>query len=343
MSYHFKNLVFEGGGAKGIAYIGALEELDRKNILSEIRRVGGASVGAIAAALVGLGYSSKEIRAILWGMNLKEFLDSSWGMLRDFNRLKKEFGWYKGDYFRNWMGDLIAEKTGNPNTTFAQMETARLRKKGCRSMYFMVTDLSTGYSEIMSAEKSPGVCVADAVRFSMSIPFVFAAKRGLRGDVYSDGGLLANYPVKMFDRQKYLSKKSMGTKTSYYSEQNEIFLAQHPSSSPYVFNKQTLGFRLDAREQISLFRDQAEPPYRDIEDFFDFIVAVVRTLLDKEDNEHLHSDDWQRTVYIDTLGTGTMDFDMDSAQKEALVESGRAGVKAYFDWYDDDQTKAANK
>jgi NTE family protein len=28
MAYHFKNLVFEGGGVKGIAYVGALEVLD---------------------------------------------------------------------------------------------------------------------------------------------------------------------------------------------------------------------------------------------------------------------------------------------------------------------------
>ena len=30
MAYHFKNLVFEGGGVKGIAYVGALEVLDSR-------------------------------------------------------------------------------------------------------------------------------------------------------------------------------------------------------------------------------------------------------------------------------------------------------------------------
>ena len=33
MAYFFKNLVFEGGGVKGIAYIGALEVLDRKSVV----------------------------------------------------------------------------------------------------------------------------------------------------------------------------------------------------------------------------------------------------------------------------------------------------------------------
>lgn len=39
MGYHFKNLVFEGGGVKGIAYVGALEVLNEKGILNDIHRV----------------------------------------------------------------------------------------------------------------------------------------------------------------------------------------------------------------------------------------------------------------------------------------------------------------
>lgn len=32
MTYHFRNLVFEGGGVKGIAYLGALQELEQRGI-----------------------------------------------------------------------------------------------------------------------------------------------------------------------------------------------------------------------------------------------------------------------------------------------------------------------
>ena len=51
MAYHFKNLVFEGGGVKGIAYIGAMQVLKDKGILPAIERVGGTSAGAINATL----------------------------------------------------------------------------------------------------------------------------------------------------------------------------------------------------------------------------------------------------------------------------------------------------
>ena len=64
--------------------------------------------------------------------------------------------------------------------------------------------------------------------------------------------------------------------------------------------------------------------------------------MDSQENSHLHSDDWQRTIYIDTLGVGTTDFDISDKQKKALVESGKKGVKDYFDWYDNAQD-ALNK
>ena len=333
MEYHFENLVFEGGGVKGIAYVGALEELEERGILSQVRRVGGTSAGAIVATLVGLGYTVEEVREVLWGMDFEKFLDSSWGVVRDIKRLTEEFGWYKGDYFRAWIGDLIEKKTGNANITFEQAEKL-VGEKGVSSIYFMVTNLSTGFSEVMSAEKHPGMCVADGVRFSMSLPIFFTAKRGMRGDMYVDGGVLDNYPIKLFDRAKYLSDSATGVKTKYYAKRNRTFLKKHPSSSPYIFNKHTLGFKLDSSEEISRFGDQAEPVVREITDLFDFAAAVITTYYHSQSNIHLHSDDWQRTIYIDTLGVGMVDFNISKKTKEALVESGRKGTRDYFAWYD---------
>lgn len=61
MTYHFKNLVLEGGGVKGIAYVGALDVLIEKGIVSSIERVGGTSAGAINAILLGLGFTQSEV------------------------------------------------------------------------------------------------------------------------------------------------------------------------------------------------------------------------------------------------------------------------------------------
>ncbi len=332
MNCHFRNLVFEGGGVKGIAYLGALDVLNERNIIKKTKRVGGTSAGAIMAVIVGLGFTLKEIRDILWKLDFNSFLDDSWGIFRDADRLLNQFGWYRGNYFREWIADLIREKTGNPEATFADIEAMK-DKRGFKSLYFMGTNLSTSFSEVFSAEHTPRTCVADAVRISMSIPLFFASKRSARGDVYVDGGLLDNYPVKLFDRKKYVDAKK-SAETDYYKRINAGLKGANRAVSRYVYNRETLGFRLDTREEISLFRDHAEPPRKKIDDFFDYTKALINTVIQAQQNYHLHSDDWARTIFIDTLGVGTTDFDLTDVKKEALIQSGRNGALNYFSWYD---------
>ena len=325
--YHFRNLVFEGGGVKGIAYVGALRQLEARGIMDEIVRVGGTSAGAINAVMLALGYTLEETRQILAELNFNNFMDDSWGTLRDSKRLIEKFGWYKGEFFYKWMGKLIEAKTGSPFSTFND-----LKNQGFRDLYLVGTNISTGFSEVFSTEHTPRDRVADAARISMSIPLFFQAIRNPRGDVYTDGGVLKNYPVKLFDREKYIAKpRKHGVKTGYYDKFN---MDKPKSSSPYRFNKETLGFRLDSKEEIAIFRDGAEPPITAVEDFFDYSLSLIKAVLNAQNNTHLHSDDWQRTVHIDTLGVGTTDFDLGDQMKEALAQSGEAGVNTYFDWYD---------
>ena len=78
-------------------------------------------------------------------------------------------------------------------------------------------------------------------------------------------------------------------------------------------------------------------------DFFDYIKALIGTIMDGQLNTHLHSDDWQRTIYIDTLGVGTTDFDLSDATKNKLEKSGQAGANYYFDWYDKKGSNPANR
>src|SRR5712692_4020484 len=55
------DMVFEGGGAKGIAFVGALEVFEAAGHTA--RRLIGTSAGAISATLLAGGYKSQELRA----------------------------------------------------------------------------------------------------------------------------------------------------------------------------------------------------------------------------------------------------------------------------------------
>ncbi|RJX31028.1 MAG: patatin [Oxalobacter sp.] len=338
MTYHFRNLVFEGGGVKGVAYLGVLEVLEARGIPANIERIGGASVGAINAVLLGLGYSLSETRQILMDLDFRKFMDESWGIPGGIVRMFRKYGWYKGDYFRQWIGKRIKEKTGDSESTFGDIEKMKQRKE-FKSLYFIGTNLSTEFSDVFSAEHTPDMCVADAVRMSMSLPLFFTAKRGQNRDVYVDGGTLDNYPVKLFDQKKYLSTNNF-RETDYYQRLNASFRKNKRPEVEYVYNQETLGFRLDTKEEINVFRDHQDPQHKRIDNLRDYIQALVSTVIDAQQDYHLHSDDWQRTVYVDTLGVKTTDFDLSDQKKKELVQSGRDGALAYFKWYDDPTAKA---
>src|SRR5687767_3789487 len=155
MAYQFKNLVFEGGGVKGIAYGGALEVLNSMNILKDIERVAGTSAGAINATLLALGYTSAEVSKIISATNFKDFEDDGF-IFGDVMRLKNHYGWYKGDAFREWIGGYIKNKTGKDDTTFAEM-AGQAASKGFKSLYCVVSNLSKQCADIYSAEHTPTI------------------------------------------------------------------------------------------------------------------------------------------------------------------------------------------
>lgn len=328
--YPFRNLVFEGGGVKGIAYVGAMQELENEGILDNIKRVGGTSAGSINAVLFAAGYDNEEIKDILRNLDFNDFKDDSWGMLRDMNRLREEFGWYKGDYFRDWIGELLQQKTGSANITFKSL----LEHTGI-ALYVYASNLSTHFGEIYSPEHTPRMRVVDAARRSMSIPLFFRAIRDDRDDVFVDGGAINNYPVKIFDREKYVENAALARHTDYYDKENHALESISPTSSPYVYNKETLGFRLDSAAEIGVFRDGQTPRSVDIDHFLDYTMQLVRTVMSVQDSQHLHSDDWHRTVYIDTLGVETTDFGLTDEKKDALVSSGKNAARRYLDWWSD--------
>ena len=348
--YHFKNLVFEGGGVKGIAYVGALDVLNEEGILQNIERVAGTSAGAMVAVLVGLGYTAEEMKDVLWNIKFRNFLDKSWGLIRNTGRLIEDYGWYKGEFFRDLMAGYIKAKTGDGEVTFKDIEKMRQEGKPFRDIYLIGADLSTGLSKVFSAATTPDVKVADAARISMSIPLIFAAVKGIKGDdhIYVDGGLLENYAIKVFDRKDYVVDEVNARKTEYYKKINKKLKSKNIITlerdindvNEFVYNKETLGFRLDANEDINLFLDpNANPKTKKIDDIISYTTALVTTLIDFQNNVHLHSDDWQRTVYIDTLGVSSLDFDISDSRKQKLVESGISHTKAYLEWYNNDEEK----
>jgi len=342
MTVQFRNLVFEGGGVKGIAYVGAIQVMEQRGLLNHIHRVGGASAGAINALIYALGYDIASQRDILNSTDFKDFMDNSFGYIRNFRRLWFEFGWNKGDFFNEWLGSLVKDRLGDSQATFRDLQNA-----GHPDLYVIGTNLSTGYSEVFSFERVPDMPLVTALRISMSIPLFFRAQRfGKRDDVYVDGGVMMNYPVKLFDRQRYIdmqTEEEAARFVEYYNKENARFLLERPESSPYVYNRQTLGIRLDTQEEIGLFRYNEPQKGKTINTFPNYARALIGAFLQVQENKHLHGDDWQRTLYINTLDVKTTDFDLSDAKKQALILQGIDGAETYFKWFEDPKEDPVNR
>lgn len=299
MPYPFKNLVFEGGGVKGVAFGGALNVLNKRGIFDQVVRVGGTSAGAITAAMVALGYDVGYIRDEMLGLDFNQFKDGSF--LGDVARLFKKYGWYKGDTFLEFMEGQIARQTGSPDTTFDDLHNAISPENGFRDLYVVGTDLTTRQYQVFSYESTGSVKIADAVRISMSIPLFFAS-RTFDNDVFVDGGVLNNYPVTLFDDPRYN--------------------AGLPPGAP---NPETIGFHLSKH---------VVQPYP-ITDLEQFVGNLFETILDVQDDALWNDEDnLRRTVCIDNLGIQTTDFDITREQREALIRQGHEATANYLRAYD---------
>nr|KAG5705180.1 hypothetical protein BaRGS_030897 [Batillaria attramentaria] len=273
--FQFENLVFEGGGNKGLAYCGAVRYLEELGVMPNIKRFAGASAGGMMAALLAVGYNSYEVEQFLGdridkiflgicsgrefesrlGPNMYAglFLDASCGYCSLLPNLLSTFGWNPGRRIYEWFGDKLKAKTGNADITFKQMYQ-QMDKMVC----IVVTNLSQMATEYCHPKTTPEMPIRVAVRMSMAIPGMFSAMKYEqfgRTDVYVDGGVLCNYPIHCFDGW-YLSMAPEDSFVRKLQPLKDIPFIMDRNNRFDTFNIKTLGMLLyaDGEEDILRYR-----------------------------------------------------------------------------------------
>ena len=129
------NLVFQGGGVKGLAYVGVLGALESclsarvagmsetyqaAYGMSNIKRIGGASAGAITAVAVALGMDAKSLYALLKDAPFNTFMDgvdeATLKKLEETNALSEQL---------NIFANLLDEDFSIPKTTYGLLDTLK--------------------------------------------------------------------------------------------------------------------------------------------------------------------------------------------------------------------------
>lgn len=213
-----KTLVLSGGGIKGIALVGALKCLEEQNMLSNITKLVGTSVGGLIAGLFCIGYTPDE---------LIKFID-----LFDLKNLKSlkpsdfftKFGLDDGSRLTFVLEKMIEAKNLSKNITFNELY--KLTKK-----HLVVTTvcLNDEHAYYLSHITHPNMPIIMGMRMTSALPLWFIPI-SYNKKLYVDGGCIDNYPIQLFEKELHTT---LG-----------IYLANSKQYTKDILNTEDFLFRL---------------------------------------------------------------------------------------------------
>ncbi len=314
----FADLVFEGGGVKGIGLSGALAALAQGHFTP--KSVAGTSAGAITAALVAAEYSAEELDTILRNVPFKDFKDKGpedkLPLIGRGISLLVEMGIFEGNVFQDWMVGLLQAKG---ITQFGQLvdEGAENPKHRYR-LRVIVSDVTNRRMLVLPNDAShlgidpDELEIAYAVRMSMSIPVFFEPvvhrnpKTG-EDHVLVDGGMLSNFPVWLFDREG---------RDPRWPTFGLLLVEPDP--------KVPIGHRVAGEEEPG--GERGTKPGS----LVDYVKSLAMTMMAAHDRLYLEKATYARTIPIPTLGVGTTDFDIKPERARALYDSGYKAASEFL-------------
>ena len=275
--------VFSGGGMKGFAYVGAIQELEERGI--RFKRVAGTSAGAILATFIAAGFNAKELEQIFDELNLKALLDPpkifvNLPFLKWVN-LYKRYGMYRGKLLEKWFHEKLATKGV---CSFGDLPHGALK--------LVASDLTNGKILVLPDDlKNYGIeCdqfpVSRALRMSCGLPFFFEPaylKNGHNECVIVDGGVLSNFPLWIYDNG-FKERPVLGMKLSSASD---------------------------------------DMPPREIDNALQLFEALFSTMQNAHDKRYIERRHEKNIIFIPVEKYSTTQFDMDEETKKKLISIGK--------------------
>jgi len=307
---HITNLVFEGGGVLGFAYVGVVQALEERSILHRCTSFAGTSAGAIAAGLLACRASPRRLQEALESLDFAKLVDYSYVPFSNSFRLWRHGGIARGERLEEWFADILGELCdGRRNITLSEVQ----ERFGTR-VVATGTCLETQGPIYYTPETHGDMSLARVVRISSGYPCLFPMIEDTVGEHVWDGGIADNYPIHVFD--------TADTDTDGVVVPIDRLCAQR------VPNAATIGFKLhDRSERLA----PAERSRKTIGNVYDALSSLASMLLQMSRRVHERDIDWQRSVLIDVGNFGALDFDMSDSDKALLVTNGRSATLAHLD------------
>ena len=205
--------VFQGGGCKAIAYVGAYRRAYERGVF--FSELAGTSAGSIIAALIAAGATPDYLEKLVNDLDFNRFIKdykksgfweqlikwrifpkkySSYKKYISWTSLKEDFGFFDSSEIERFMETELRKLTGrSDNVTFNDL---------IPNLHIVCANLETHSVHIWSKTKTPMESVAKAVRCSCSIPVFFQPV----DKKYIDGGVLSNLPNFIFTEEPHYNQ-----------------------------------------------------------------------------------------------------------------------------------------
>lgn len=194
-------VVLSGGGAKGMAHIGALRVIERAGI--PIDYIAGTSMGAIVGGLYSIGYDAGMLDSLVRVQNWKFLLSDNADIQgRSLEKRQKQHTYILSKPVTSALKDNVAAggliQGTNLSTLFTRLTTGYHDSICFDSLPIPFACVATNIVDNTEYDFRSG-SLATAMRASMSIPGAFTPVR-LDTLVLVDGGLRNNYPADLARR-----------------------------------------------------------------------------------------------------------------------------------------------
>ena len=188
-------LALSGGGAKGLAHVGVLQELEKNGIFPQV--VSGTSMGSIVGGLYSIGYNPDELEKLTLGINWNDYFSDTY--LSRYIPIEER---RRSDLYQLSF-PLIDGKLGLPKglligrkiqTLLGMLTIPSHGQDDFDNYHFpfraVATDIETGDAYVFKSG-----LLHHAIRASMAIPSVFSPVNGPDGHLLVDGLVVRNLPV----------------------------------------------------------------------------------------------------------------------------------------------------
>nr|WP_246139859.1 patatin-like phospholipase family protein [Flagellimonas hymeniacidonis] len=187
-------LVLSGGGAKGMAHIGALKVIDEAGI--KIDYIGGTSMGAIVGALYASGYTAIELDSIFKATNFSELIqDNVPRGAKTFYEKEDSERYALGLPFTNFNVSFPQAISGGQNI-YTELVRLLFHVKDIQDFkrlpipfLCIATNVETGEEVLLNGGYLP-----EAIMASGTFPSLFEPSE-IDGEILIDGGVVNNYPI----------------------------------------------------------------------------------------------------------------------------------------------------